>query len=166
MTPPPDPALAPLARLVGTWATEATHPALPGVVVRGTAVVEWLEGGRFLLHRARTDHPDFPDALSVIGDMGRDRVDGAEGGPGDGAAADAGGPRLRMHYFDSRGVCRINETTVDDAAWRWWRDAPGFSQRFTGEFADGGDTIVGRSQLCRDGVHWADDLQITYRRRA
>lgn len=42
------------------WATEATHPALPGVIVHGTAVIEWLEGQRFLIHRARTDHPEFP----------------------------------------------------------------------------------------------------------
>ena len=29
-----------------------------------------------------------------------------------------------------------------------------------------GNTIEGHSQLCKDGVHWKDDLQITYRRRA
>ena len=28
-----------------------------------------------------------------------------------------------------------------------------------------GDTIVGRSRLCEDNVHWKDDLAITYRRR-
>ena len=155
-----NPTLTQLDRLGGTWTTEATHPAMPGVVVRGTVVVEWLEGGRFLLHRARTDHPDFPDALSVIGHMDQDRVDGAYG-----EVPAAGAPLLRMHYFDSRGVFRIHETRVDDASWQWWRDAPGFSQRFTGRFADGGDTIVGRSQLCEDDVHWADDLAITYRRR-
>ena len=64
-----------LDRLVGTWATDATHPALPGVVVDGTAVIEWLEGERFLIHRARTDHPDFPDSISIIGVTERDRVD-------------------------------------------------------------------------------------------
>jgi hypothetical protein len=69
-----------------------------------------------------------------------------------------------MHYFDSRGVFRVYETSVRDESWRWWRDVAGFSQRFTGRFADGGDTIVGRSRLCEDDVHWADDLAITYRR--
>lgn len=155
-----DPTLAHLDRLVGTWTTEATHPAVPGVVVHGTAAVEWLEGGRFLVHRARTDHPDFPDGLSVIGCMEHDR---AEGTGGDGPAP-AAAP-LRMHYFDSRGVFRVYETTVDDASWQYWRNAAGMSQRFTGRFADGGDTIVGRSQLCTDDVHWADDLAITYRRQ-
>jgi hypothetical protein len=66
----PDSNSGSLGRLVGTWTTAATHPAVPGVVVHGTAVIEWLEGERFLMHRARTDHPDFPDALSVIGHMG------------------------------------------------------------------------------------------------
>lgn len=59
------PLLKPLERLVGGWTTEATHPAMPGVVVHGTVVVEWLEGEQFLLHRARTDHADFPDALHL-----------------------------------------------------------------------------------------------------
>ena len=151
----------PLDRLLGTWTTEATHPMMPGVVVRGTAVIEWLEGRRFQTHRARTDHPDFPDSLSVIGDMGHDRVEGPDG---DGAVAPHDDrPHLRMHYFDSRGVFRVSEVSIDDASWRWWRNAPGFSLRFTGTFADD-DTIVGRSELCRDDVHWADDLRITYRR--
>ena len=154
-----DTTLAPLDRLVGTWTTEATHPAMPGVVVQGTAVIEWLEGRRFLLQRSRNDHPDFPDALWVIGHMEQDRVEhGARSAPASGASP------LRMHYFDSRGVFRVYETRVTDAAWEYWRNAPGFSQRLTGRFEDGGDTIVGRSQLCTDDVHWADDLAITYRR--
>jgi hypothetical protein len=154
-----DPTLAPLDRLVGTWTTEATHPAMPGVVVHGTAAIEWLEGERFLILRTRTDHPDFPDAISIIGDMEADRVD--DGGD---PAPPAPSP-WRMHYFDSRGVFRVYETRVTGDAWQWWRDAAGFSQRFTGRFADGGDTIVGLSQLRKDDIHWADDLAITYRRR-
>lgn len=146
--------LKPLERLVGSWTTESTHPALPGVIVHGTAVVEWLEGKQFLLHRARTDHAEFPDALSVIGDDAQDRVDGA-------APAE---PALAMHYFDSRGVFRRFLASADDQAWRYWRSAPGFSQRFTGTFRDGGNTIVGVSQLCEDDEHWKDDLKITYRR--
>jgi len=150
-----------LGRLVGTWTTEATHPAMPGVVVHGTATVEWLEGQRFLLNRARTDHPDFPDSLSVIGRMGQDRIAG-----GDSSQGNADDTPIQMHYFDSRGVFRIYEVSMDDSTWRWWRNAPGFSQRFAGLISADGNTINGSSQLCKDDVHWADDLQITYRRRA
>lgn len=136
------------------------HPLMPGVVVRGTVVIEWLDGRRFLSHRARTDHPDFPDALSIIGDMNHDRVDEAAH-----ALPEVNAAGLRLHYFDSRGVFRVFDTSVDERAWRYWNEAPGFSQRFTGTFEDGGNTIVGRCQLRQtDGV-WKDDLAITYRRR-
>ena len=156
-----NPTLRPLDWLVGRWITEMTHPALPGVVVHGTASIEWLEGERFLIHRARTDHADFPDSISVIGHMGYDRVDSATGKVPDSTDE----PGLRMHYFDSRGVFRVYEASIDDASWRLSRDDPGFPQRFVGTLSDGGDTIVGRWQLRRDGGQWADDLEITYRRQ-
>ena len=160
----PPPSLQALGRLVGAWTTEATHPAMPGVLVHGTADMAWLEGGRFLCVRSTNDHPDFPDALAVIGDMGEDRVGGDETAAGADAGADADAARLQMHYFDSRGVFRVYETNIDETAWRWWRDAPSFSQRFTGAIAADGSTIVGHSQLCKDDIRWSDDLQITYRR--
>ena len=147
-----------LNRLVGTWATEATHPAMPGVVVHGTTIMEWLEGERFLIIRARTDHADFPDSISIIGFTDTDRA-GASADPAAGDATD-----LSMHYFDSRGVFRVYLASVDDAVWRYWRDAPGFSQRFTGTFSSDGDTIAGQSQLSRDDTTWDDDLRIEYRR--
>jgi hypothetical protein len=128
--------------LLGAWTTVATHPMLPGIVVRGTASIEWLEGEKFLVVRARNDHPDFPDSLSVIGD-----TDG-----------------FRMHYFDSRGVYRIYETAISERAWDCARDVPSFSQRFTGTFEDGGNTISGLWKLSEDDETWADDLRITYRR--
>jgi hypothetical protein len=70
-----------------------------------------------------------------------------------------------MHYFDSRGVFRTYETSIDEKAWRWTRIVHGFSQRFTGAFADGGSTIVGQSELREDDMNWKEDLSITYRRR-
>ncbi len=142
-----------LDRLVGTWTTEATHPAVPGTLVHGTAEIEWLEGERFLIVRSRTDHADFPDSISIIGFTDSDRVP---------VSSDA---RISMQYFDSRGVFRKLDVAIDATAWRIERLAPGFSQRFVGTFVDGGDAIDGRWQLCEDDVHWNDDLQITYRRK-
>jgi hypothetical protein len=155
-----DSRLRALDKFVGEWTTEATHPMMPGLTVHGSAYVEWLEGKRFLIHRARTDHPDFPDAISIIGYMGEDRVEK------DATSTSADGKeQLRLHYFDSRGVFRDCEAGADGTSWWWERIAPGFSQRFKGTFSADNNVIDGKSQLRRDDVHWADDLAITYRRR-
>jgi hypothetical protein len=139
--PMTDHGLAPLHALVGTWATEATHPAYPSTVVTGRATFEWLEGERFLIQRSRTDHPDFPDSIAILG---------------------APEEQLAMHYYDSRGVHRVYGMSVDQGVWRMWRDAPGFSQRFEGTLGE--DTIAGLWQLSRDDSSWDDDLMITFHR--
>ena len=54
--------------------------------------------------------------------------------------------------------------SIDETEWKVWRMSPGFSQRLTGRFSDGGDTISGVWELCTDDIHWANDLAITYRR--
>jgi len=140
--------------LVGEWTTESTHPAIPGTVVHGHATFEWLEGDRFLIWRERADHPDFPDAIVIIGDTGG----------------------LRAHSFDSRGVYRVLETRITDEAWEFSlpreqpsdtafaEGTPGFAGRFVGTFEDGGNTIAGRFQLSYDDKNWQDDLEATYRR--
>jgi hypothetical protein len=156
----PEPALKLFDRCVGSWATEATHPALPGVVVHGSALIEWLEGERFLIIRAHVDHPDFPDSISIIGSMQRDRAHPQQ------TTASSNEPKLTMHYFDSRGVFRELDVAIDAESWRMERIEKGFSQKFTGTFAADGDTITGLWQLCQDDVQWSDDLQIAYRRRA
>jgi hypothetical protein len=69
-----------------------------------------------------------------------------------------------MHYFDSRGVFRAYDVSIDDEGWQIWRNSAGFSQRFSGTFADGGKAIDGTWQLCQDDVNWKDDLKIIYRR--
>ncbi|HEX2865168.1 MAG TPA: hypothetical protein VHN99_11410 [Deinococcales bacterium] len=137
--------------LAGTWRTEATHPMRPGAVISGTTSFEWLEGRRFLIWRAHHDHPD---SLSVIG------VDGA----GDAASAAAPEGECVSHYFDSRGVSRVYKVDADATSWRFWRDWPGFSQRFTGRFSEDGETITGTGELCQDGTTWQPDLRITCRR--
>ena len=138
---------------MGRWTTEATHPVLPGEVIRGSSEIEWLDGERFLIYRSNYDHPDIPDAISIIGD-----TDG-----------------LRMHYFDTRGVHRILEVTVTNEGWEMAMsrhapagsfaspDAP-FSQRMTFSFEDRDRMISGKTSRSFDDVNWEDDLEITYRR--
>ena len=133
-------------RLIGEWTSKATHPAVPGTVVDGTASIEWLEGERFLIWRAREDHLDFPDSISILGD--------ADG--------------LRWHYFDSRGVHRLFDLTVTDDGFEIGREVPvssdDFSQTLTIVFADRDRTMTGLSKLSHDNETWSDDLAITYRR--
>jgi hypothetical protein len=73
-----------------------------------------------------------------------------------------------MHYFDTRGAYRVYATRLDQATWRYWRDAPSpdISQRFTGALREDGSTITGRGQLSRDGSTWEDDLALNYHRVA
>src|SRR4029450_9009602 len=105
------PALEPFDALIGTWATEATHPLFDGVVP-GSTTFEWFEGGHFLVVRSHNDHACFPDAISVIG--------AAEAGDG-----------LVMEYFDSRGVRRTYGISLEEGLLRIWRDDPAFAQRFS-----------------------------------
>jgi hypothetical protein len=132
-----------LGQLVGTWTTEGSHPELPDAI-HGGATFEWLDGERFLIFRAQYDHPRIPDAVAVTG-----ITDG----------------RLSMHYFDSRGVHRVYAVDMGPGTWSFRLDTPEFSQRFTGTFGDGGDTITGRGRYSQDGSTWNEDLALTYRRR-
>ena len=131
--------------LIGEWTTEATHRLFPSLVVHGESTFEWLEGGHFLIQRSRNEHPDFPDALAVFG---------------------AHDGELLMHYYDSRGIYRVYETSMRDGVWRVSRDVPGFAQRLTGTLEDEGQTIVCVAELCEDGSTWVHDLALTYRRRS
>jgi hypothetical protein len=137
-----DRALEPFEALIGTWATEATHP-LADVVVPGSVSFEWLEGGHFLVERSHNDHELFPDALSVIG-------------------APETGEGLVMEYFDSRGVRRTYGVSLDEGVLRIWRDDPAFAQRFSATL--GPDTFEGQWQLARTPGDWEDDLKVKYRR--
>jgi hypothetical protein len=138
-----DPALEPFDALIGTWATEATHP-LVDAVVPGSITFEWLEGGHFIVQRSHNDHELFPDAICVIG-------------------APETGEGLVMEYFDSRGVRRTYGISLDDGVLRMWRDHPGFDQRFSAKLEH--DVFEGVHQLAETPGDWQDDLKVTYRRR-
>src|SRR5690349_1652102 len=138
-----DPALEPFDVLIGTWATEATHPMVDEVVT-GTVTFEWLEGGHFIVERSHNDHELFPDAISVIG-------------------APEAGDGLVMEYFDSRGMRRTYGVSLEDGVLRYWRDAPGFDQRFTARL--GSDALEGLVEVAETPGGWRDDLKVTYRRR-
>jgi hypothetical protein len=134
--------LEPFDALIGTWATEATHPLFDGVVP-GTVTFEWLEGGHFLLQRSRNDHELFPDAIAVIG-------------------VPETGEGLVMEYFDSRGERRTYAVSLHDGVLRLGGQFPEFAQRFSATV--GRDSFEGLWQLARTPGDWQDDLKVTYRR--
>ncbi len=142
----PNPALEALSVLVGEWTTTGSHPLMEGVTLHGHVSFEWIEGGAFLLQRSEIEEPRVPSSLTLIS------RDDHEAG-------------FSMLYFDERGVSRIYQMTLGDNVWRFWRNVPGFSQRFTGTFADGGATIVGVGEMLEDdGKGWKGDLELTYRK--
>jgi hypothetical protein len=142
MPSPERPGLPGWQRFIGRWVTEGAHPLLPGQVIRGYTTFEWLDGQQFVIQRSHYDHPDIPDAIAIIGATGQ----------------------LSMHYFDSRGIHRVYAVSLEGDQWRFWRDDPGFRQKFTGHFSADGDTITGQGQMALDESGWEDDLALTYRR--
>ena len=140
---PRDPALDQLDALVGEWDAEARHRMIEAAF-RGKTVFEWLSGRRFLIQRSDWPPATVPPSIAIIG-----------GGETPGT--------WPMHYFDSRGVTRVYQTSLERGVWRFWRDHPGFSQRSTGVFEDGGRTIRAVVDLNEDGS-WKADLEVIYRR--
>lgn len=131
--------------MIGTWDTVGTHSMMPGTTLHGRTSFDWLEGCAFLIVRSEIDEPGIPTGIAIIG-------------------SDDAKAELVMLYFDERGVSRMYEVSFRDNVLKWWRDAPGFSQRFTGTLTDNGETIVGVSELSRDGSTWERDLELTYAR--
>jgi hypothetical protein len=141
----PNPALSPLRVLVGTWSTTGTHPLVPGTTFHGRTSFTWIEGGAFLVMHSQIDEPEIPSGIAVFG-------------------TDDGIGESSMLYFDERGVSRRYQVRLQDNVWKWWRDDPKFSQRFTGAISPDGRTIVSRGELSRDGGRWEPDLALTYSR--
>ena len=140
----PNPALEPFGVLVGAWSTTGTHPLVPGKTFHGRSSFAWIEGGAFLIMHSQIDEPEIPSGIAVFG-------------------TDSTG-ECSMLYFDERGVSRRYEVSLSNNMLKWWRNAPGFSQRFTGTISPDRRTIVGRGELSRDDANWEGDLALTYTR--
>ncbi len=141
----PNPALEPFRVLIGNWNTTGTHGLVPDTILHGRTSFEWLENGAFLMMRSQLDDPRFPSAVTVI-------------------ASDDSQEEYYMLTFDERGVSRKYQVTVHDNILKWWRNAPGFFQRYEGTIVDGGNTIISKGELSRDGLSWEKDLDLTYKR--
>jgi len=138
-------ALKNLDILVGEWELEGVWPHDPPRALHGQASFQWIEGGAFLLYQTQIDRPEFPGTTAIIG-------------PDDVAET------YSMLYFDSRGVSRIYEMSLEDGVWKLWRNWPGYSQRFVGRFDEDQNTITTRWEKSTNGLEWEHDFDLVYKR--
>ena len=143
--PSPNPALQPFSLLIGNWNTTGTHGLVPDTILHGHTSFEWLEGGAFLMMRSEIDDPRFPKGIAIIG-------------------SDDSEEAYYMLTFDDRGVSRKYDVSLHDNIWKWWRNAPGFFQRYEGTILGDGHMIIGKGELSKDGLSWEKDLDLTYTR--
>jgi hypothetical protein len=140
----PNPALAPLAFLIGEWRTSGSHPLVPGEILEGRASFAWHEGGAFLIMRSEVDEPRFPSGVAIVG-------------------SDDGAGTFAMTYFDERGVSRLYQVSVGDGIVTWRRDHPDFSQSIA-IAAEGRDRLVATGRMSQKGGPWTDDLSQVFTR--
>lgn len=141
----PNPHLAALKPLIGEWTTVGHHALMPGITLHGRTTFEWHEGGAFFLMRSEIDEPRIPSGIAIIG---CDDQTGA----------------LTMLYFDERAVARRYEAAIEGNVLRWWRTAPGFSQRYAITAASDGNTLHSAGELSTDDETWNPDLELNYTR--
>jgi hypothetical protein len=141
----PNPALEPLAPLLGDWRTTGTHPLVPGTTFHGRTSFTWHEAGAFVLMRSEIDEPGIPSAVAVIG------------------SDDAAGT-FTMVYFDERDISRRYTVEVGDGEVSWHRDEAGFAQRMVLTVADDGRRLDAKGTMSHQGGPWEDDLRLTYER--
>jgi hypothetical protein len=146
--------LAALDALVGEWSMQAGPPDGEPWPGEARMSFEWIDGGGFLVQRWTIDMPEAPNGVALIG-VGDTPVPAGESGESEDG--------YRQHYFDSRGVHRVYEMSLEGRIWKLWRDGPGFvPQRFTGEISEDGKTITGRWEIAEDGESFETDFDLTY----
>ena len=108
----------------------------------GRTTFEWLEGRYFLTQRFINGHPAAPSGIAIIG-------------------AGAEPETSTQHYYDSRGVARIYQMTLQGGIWKLWREAPGFWQRYAARSPMTGQ-ITGAWEVSAEGQTWKHDFSLTY----
>jgi hypothetical protein len=143
-----------LAPLIGAWSMAVVMPGqqrpdpLPDIGARVT--FEWMGDKAFVIERWTVPIPEAPDGIAVIG------WDGARN-------------TFLQHYFDTRGVARVYEMSLDRGVWTFARTKSDFSpfefsQRFAGTFSEDGNRVEGTWEISNDHKTWEKDFDIFYTR--
>ena len=142
-----DDRLAALDVFVGEWIEQVEVPNAPP----GRSIFEWDLRGSFLVQRALSPLPEYPDGLMII-------------------SLDADG--YLQHYFDSRGVVRLYRMSLDGQTWTLSRSEADFTplefaQRFISTISPDGNRIEGRWETSYDQGHSGEvDFPLSYTRVA
>jgi hypothetical protein len=141
-----------LRPLVGEWALEMVPPGGESYGDVGARVTfEWLPPGElWLIQRWSVPVPEAPDGIAMIG-------------------WDEGRGTLLQHYFDTRGVARVYEMTLENGVWTLQRTKEDFSpydfaQRYEGRFNDDGTRIDGAWLMAKDKRNYEKDFDLNYLR--
>lgn len=128
-------ALEAFEALIGTCATEATHPMVDAVVL-GRVTFEWLEGGRFLIQRSHNAMSCSPTR-----------------------SASSALPRPATAWSrnpSARAACGGHTASRSTTACALLERRTGFDQRFSATL--GHDSFEGLWQLAKTPGDWRDDL--------
>ena len=138
-----------LRPFIGEWALEMVPAGgEPSGDVGARASFEWLPGEQWLIQRWTVPIPEAPDGIAIIG-------------------YDQGRGTLLQHYFDSRGVARVYEMTLENGVWTLERTKGDFSpyefaQRFEGRFSEDGKRIEGTWLIAEDEQNYKKDFDLNY----
>ena len=142
-----------LHSFIGEWEVQAYRDGKP--MGKDHITFEWIENGTFLRQTAETVSTEgvpsewvnvLPTPLTCI--IGFDDTNS----------------HFSQLYADARGVFRVYQMGLDGRKWKLWREAPGFSQRFTGIFSGDGKKINGAWETSEDGKSWSKDFDLEYNR--
>jgi hypothetical protein len=147
------PNMAELEPLIGDWSMAATVEG--ETMMEGTSTFSWSDAGPYLIQTAAgSATSDAPGGWQDSLPFPTYAITGY----------DDGFDRYSVLYSDARGVQRVYAMTFADGVLRQWREAPGFHQRFTGEFSEDGSRIDARWERSDDGEDWFVDFDLTYTR--
>jgi hypothetical protein len=141
-----NPALRRLESLVGDWDMELSGASFlpdPQTSLHGPASFRWIENGAFLV--MYQGEKENPQATWLVG-------------------RDESTDLFKVLYFDARGISRVYEMSFKNGEWKMWRNAPGFSQRFSAVVEKNRNTITAEWERSDDGKKWEHDFYAKYTR--